>query len=424
MKEKAITILIIACAILAPLLIITDANDVKYNILKYIVLLAIGAILIIILSTNYKVVITDKKDILIFVFLCLVIISTIFSSDITISMIGERNRYEGLLMFLVYVVIYISTKKHFEIKKINIFLNIMFYVSILIGVFGILQRNINCKELYPLFNKGICSTFGNSNFFGSFISIALPISMAFYIIYGFKRGFVLSIIMFFNMISSGTRSAWVAFAVVGLIGITFLIKKRNKHYFKRAIILILIFIIIFIYLFSGLNLLGIANTAITKNKINQIEEDFEKLLELGFSNTMGSGRIEIWKMTFKLIIQNPIIGCGVDNLRKGLFEDCTNEFIDYAIRTSTAVDKAHNEYLHIAATIGIPALIIYLVFISLILLPKLKLWLKDNTSFILSLVIISYLVQAFFNISTIGVAPLFWIILGISDNSSFIKEKK
>ena len=33
--------------------------------------------------------------------------------------------------------------------------------------------------------------------------------------------------------------------------------------------------------------------------------------------------------------------------------------------------------------------------------------------------IIAYLVQAFFNISTIGVAPIFWFLLGLIQNEDF-----
>ena len=80
--------------------------------------------------------------------------------------------------------------------------------------------------------------------------------------------------------------------------------------------------------------------------------------------------------------------------------------------------------MQIAAIIGIPALIIYLGFLALIVLPKMKIMFKDKTSFIIFLIILSYLAQAFFNISTIGVAPLFWMILGLSDNEEFILKIK
>lgn len=106
----------------------------------------------------------------------------------------------------------------------------------------------------------------------------------------------------------------------------------------------------------------------------------------------------------------------------GLLLNCQDEYVEFVNTKHAIIDKAHNEYLHIGATLGIPALICYLVFISLILLPKIKILLNNDTYFIICLVIISYLVQAFFNISTIGVAPVFWMILGLSDNKEFIKE--
>ena len=134
--------------------------------------------------------------------------------------------------------------------------------------------------------------------------------------------------------------------------------------------------------------------------------------------------MEIWKMTIKLIGKHPLFGCGTDNLRNGLAKDCQEDFLAFVKRTKTIPDKAHNEYLQIAATIGIPALIIYLMFVGMILFPKIKDMFKDKTMLIISITIISYLVQAFFNISTIGVAPLFWMALGLSDNENFVNQIK
>ena len=78
--------------------------------------------------------------------------------------------------------------------------------------------------------------------------------------------------------------------------------------------------------------------------------------------------------------------------------------------------------MQIGATMGIPALIIYLGFLSFIVFPKMRIMFKEKKVFIFTTTIICYLAQAFFNISTIGVAPLFWIILGLSDNKKFIEE--
>ncbi|MBO5413601.1 MAG: O-antigen ligase family protein [Clostridia bacterium] len=428
MKQKLITITLTLIAVLAPLLIIPNGDN--YNILKLILLLTTGLALLILLLASYKTLTIDKKDIIILIFLGLVFLSTFLSSNIKTSIIGENNRYEGLLMFITYICIYFSAKKYFKYEKISTFLNIMFYVSIIIGILGIAQKYISYMPLYPIFNKGICSTFGNSNFFGSFISIVLPIASAIFILKGSKKGFILSLIMFFNMISSGTRSAWVAFAVVGILGLIYLIKQRNKEYFKRTVILLICFIIVFIYLFNGFDFIlkkfGITKknniSSTTEIKINQIKNDLKKAKTSGISNEMGSSRIEIWKVTLKLIAKKPVIGCGVDNLKRGLIENCRDEALAYANRTNALIDKAHNEYLQIGATLGIPALICYLIFIALILFPKIKLAINNKIYFIICLSIISYLVQAFFNISTIGVAPLFWMLLGLIDNKDFINK--
>jgi O-antigen ligase len=82
------------------------------------------------------------------------------------------------------------------------------------------------------------------------------------------------------------------------------------------------------------------------------------------------------------------------------------------------VDKAHNEYLQIAVTLGIPALLVYLFFTAHVLLTGLKAASRmkgENQILLFGLlaICIGYLTQAFFNISVITVAPFFWVILGI-----------
>jgi len=214
--------------------------------------------------------------------------------------------------------------------------------------------------------------------------------------------------LFFNLIACGTRSAWVSFVVIAILGIIYLIKNKAKEQFKRLMLLSVSFIIIFVYLING-------GSDFVNKKINSIKNDTQVLVSDGVKDDLGSYRIIIWKFTFKLIKEVPILGCGTDNLKLGMFKYLEDDYLSFALKMKASVDKAHNEYLHIAATIGIPALIIYLSFIFLVLKPRIKKMFIDQISLLFSLVIISYLCQAFFNISTIGVAPLFWMILGLSD---------
>ena len=126
-------------------------------------------------------------------------------------------------------------------------------------------------------------------------------------------------------------------------------------------------------------------------------------------------------MCIKLIKQKPWFGCGTDNLLEGLHTYCPDEINNFIKDRLADVDKAHNEYIHICATNGIPAVIVYLTFLSLIVFPKMRKMFKDEKVFVLTIAIICYLAQAFFNISTLGVAPLFWAILGLSDNKDVLQ---
>ena len=82
------------------------------------------------------------------------------------------------------------------------------------------------------------------------------------------------------------------------------------------------------------------------------------------------------------------------------------------------VDKAHNEYLQIAVTIGIPALLVYLLLLFSVYRKAFQA-LNEATKqqkyilFTLLAVITGYLVQANFNISVVSVAPILWMFLGI-----------
>lgn len=103
-------------------------------------------------------------------------------------------------------------------------------------------------------------------------------------------------------------------------------------------------------------------------------------------------------------------------------QNLTEESFEFIKAHNDIPDKAHNEYLQIAVTLGIPALIAYLIFLGMIIIPNLKYIFKQKYIFILLSIIGSYLVQAFFNISTIGIAPIFWLTLGIIDNRNIIEN--
>lgn len=426
MKTKDINNIIIGILsivlFLAPLLVFPRVLIYDYNIPKVIVLYTCGIALFIILFVKRKEIKYDKKDILILVFLILAEISLIFSIDKTKSLFGETGRHEGFLMIMTYVLVYYFAKYYF--REYRYFYKILFGIAIGISILSILQF----YDVVPLqkalglqYRKYWTSgTFGNPNFLGSYITIFLPIFMCLFVLKGKKRYLAISSVVFLSMLCTLTRSSWVAFIVYSIIGIIYVVYKKEKTLIKNSIILFIAFIVIF-----GIGDILSNGRIIGKNRVmyGEIKSAVEDgIINGGIKNSMGSGRIEIWKVTLNVIKNHPIKGCGIDALKNAIQKEQLEYFMDRIIRTNTYIDKAHNEYLQIAATMGIPALIVYLLFIILVIKENMKNIFKDKIIFILSLSILGYLVQAFFNISTIGIAPIFWILLGLIQNEEFKKE--
>lgn len=420
MKQKLITIVLSLIVTLMPLLVKPNPD---YALLKFWVLILGGIALLILLLASYRELKIDKRDIILFVFLTLIFISALFSSNIFVSILGSTRFHAGFVTFIFFVCIYLAAKKFFHYEKIEEFLNILFYSSLFIGIFGILQNYISIPALSPLFDAGVCSTFGNSNYFGTYISLILPASIVLFILKESKKGFILSSVLFFNLLSSGTRSAWVSFGVIAILGIIYLVKQKNKVYFKRFGILSICFIAIYLLLTF------LPMGAIVHSKSQSLKSDLDITLGVllhkdGASSekflSTGSGRMDIWRICLNLVGKKPLFGCGPDNLRFGIVQNFFWDAFHYASQHSgSIINNAHNEYLHIAATMGIPALIVYLLFLGSILRGKLKYMFQDKVTFTLCLVIIGYLTQALFINYTLGIAPLFWMILGLADNPQF-----
>ncbi len=428
MKNKIVTIVLSVILFIVPALIAPQIWC-NYNIPKIIVLLICGLILLVITLLRIEELKFDKQDILICAFGILAILSTIFSKNVTTSFFGEENRYEGILTIITYILIYYNAKYYFKNYKNFLYIGTIIYI--LICIFSIIQFYVGNNIIFsPIFGKGANGTFGNVNFAGSFISIILPAFIIGYILRNRKIYLIGSIAGFSSMVMCITRSSWVAFFIYMLIITIYLIKNKNKKYFKRFIIIAIAFSICFIgiksidknkQIFNKVNATKAEIENLFEANTNGTEEDSSKLLskeeKTKILDKLASGRVGIWKLTSKIIYKTPILGCGVDAIKDGLEKLCPMDNINYILDNNMYIDKAHNEYLQIAATMGIPAIIIYLIFISTIEISCMKKMLKHKVIAIYFIIITSYLTQAFFNISTIGVAPIFWFILGMASRN-------
>ncbi|CDM67716.1 putative membrane protein [Clostridium bornimense] len=417
-KEKLVNTLIYLLLWMLPFFIVTKESGKGIEFGKGIFLIVISIISLTIIVKEKKI----KMDLIskiALIYLALVSISTVFSMDIKQSIVGAHGRYEGLIMISVYVVLFFAAKNYFSIDKkaLNMTLALVTILAILslIQFYGFDpiwgQKSYFGKELTEGIKKGLSdeilfpkylATIGNRNFVSTYFSIFLPVTIGGYIFYKNKYCFIASLFIYGALLCTLTRSGYVGFIFAGIILLTLLIKEKNKEHFKRLAMLALAFIMIF-------GFINFTSKGAVANRLGLLGKDVTS-----FSEKSGSSRIGIWKLVIKVIEEKPILGTGPDTIDKALPAICGDDYKELGF----IVDKAHNEFLQIAATMGIPTLIIYLIFLLLILKNIIKNIRQDQYK-ILLLVFVAFITQSFFNISIISVASVVWIFFGVMSKEKF-----
>lgn len=460
---KSLKVLILVIDSIVPLVVIPYGYDYFYypKIIIIYILLAVSIFiaLISVLLGNLKLK-ACSNTFLLMMFLFFVFLSFAFSPYKAQALWGRPARFEGLITYISYFLIYYLSYLCFEDDKdITMLLKFSFSSACIIAFIGILQyaglNPIPRDNIRKAWHNTAFSTLGNPNFLGSYLSLIFPATLTFYIsgeyevqctefsaakktVYGILL-LAANILLFTALLVTNTRSAWVGvllslllISILQLIKI--LLKSRNRrnyinikpHRFypqrlAKALCAMALSLIILNSLSNGYVISRFKSIIIDYKTITSIND--KSALE---KSSIGSERIFIWTRSMDYVFKRPLFGFGPDTFDK-VFKMTPEEALHHFGSTNIYVDKAHNEYLQILITLGFPALILYLLFLFEIVFKSVRKLVnnKDNmlTCILLS-GILSYIIQAFFNISVVSVAPLYWSFLGVLENSSAGTKKQ
>lgn len=427
-KQLKIEVLIVKTSIILHFvaalvsLIFFDYTALLVSITLHLIALIMLTYLFLSIASDPKWIISHiyLHHILLGLFALFTIISTFLSINSHTSLYGFFKRDEGLITFFSYYMIFLYVSLLIAPIKINHLINFFLIIAIPHGIYGILQRfTPTLPGIVSKFGLRIAGLSGNPNFFGSYVVLISSILMVGVILSPSKKQRQIFFMgaMFYTLLAiySGTRSAWVAilfsFLLIGVFSL-FLYKKHYELVIQLSLRVLL----------NRWIVLGIANLVlflivdyfeghIYLARWLRLSDDLQVLLASGqLSDQFGASRGYIWKVVWQQLPDYWLHGCGVDAL--GLLD------LRLPGEKKLLIDTAHNEFLHIAITQGIPAFIAYVGFIISVLYTGLK-NLREKTGKIgwyhiaLIVAFCSYLVQSFFNISTLTVAPFYWMIAGL-----------
>lgn len=373
----------------------------------YIFLMFINIIAIIVHLIKNKYQKNGAHICILFIF-GLALISTLFARVQRVALLGFQDRYEGLFSISYYLTLFILSS-FIDKKYKKIIVNCIIFTGIAQTIYALLQvyKVPGIYNGHPGCAQGFIT---NPNFFGTYMVICGCYSIGMFIdeekIWKKIVYSLTSIVLLIGILLSNASSAGVGFIAALIYIIIYCIKKKKITKLIATIAIISVSIIITTNLGKTDLLNDLSKTAKEATEVAKGNADDE----------FGSGRMFIWKNTLPIVPKYLLHGAGIDNFYFAFGEEPLQSETG-----KTVFDKAHNEYLQTLVTQGMFSLISYLGLYAIIVKKGIKHCFEENEVYLI-LPIIGYLIQAFFNISVIEVAPFFYIALGFGSSVTIKKE--
>ncbi len=414
--EKMVSLAIVGITGFVPLILTPFLADRFYSP-KFITIAA--AVFVVILANvteiskrveSIRIKSLNLSIVLLLVYLLLTSFSLFFSVDVLTSITGASYRYDGLSSIILYGLLTIFGATVYRFHKNHA----KFYAAsvLLVAAYGIIQK-FGLDPIKPdwmrenWINRSY-STMGNPNFLGSYLVLALPV-----LIYGYiKSTKRLNIFLpamlaaYFCLLCTNTRGSWLG----GFMGVAaaslLLFLSGNKTYRRKLFEVAAMFTTLtglYFFVSSGF-LLRVLSIFFDLGKTLANDPEAYK---------SGSFRIAIWRAVLALIAERPFTGYGLETMMKVVYES-TNEIVVYnrSLLTNT-IDKAHNEYLHVAFSCGIFTAVAFVAFQISVLRNGLRRYKSNEMIIPLLGSIFGYMIGSLNNISIISVTYIFWIFCGI-----------
>jgi len=354
------------------------------------------AVLFLLQLPSLKIKKVDQKFIFLLIFFLFInLTASIFGLDFPKSFWGNYYRQDGLFTLLHFI--------SFSLIIANIWQADLFHqTGIFIAIGSFLTSFVSLTiHFVPLFQnnfsgwqKPISATFGNPNFLGGYLTVALPFT--FQQIKEAKKTkpfwLVVLILQLITIIFTFSRSAYLV-TVIAFIGWILLQPKLTNYRSPLLIILMIIFVSI--------------GYQITSQYLD---------VKKNYRGFLPENRERIYTKAILAIKKRPILGWGWANF------DYAFDQITWPMKyqDDVYVDKPHSTILEVTVASGFLGLAAFLSIVGHTFKKIKKIRLKSAGFYFLALIL--YLIHSQTNIVSISEELIFWLTVGIS-GKDFFHEK-
>ena len=387
-----------------------------------------------------KDVITSPLHLCIIIFGIVAIITTVMSISPSISFWGSYARRAGLLTLLCGILFFLIISSHINTRRqVYRIVYVVLISSAIVSFIGIVQSYFpGILFGYQPGTRGVYSTMGNPLALSVFLAMIIPFNIMLILKkLGNKKGRK-EIILIFSLILLFGMNFWCLY--LAQYSITILL------YLIPAVVFLLLFglirhkRIVFVSALSASLLLVIVAALILGPILSRIYPDrgYGGVVRY-ITSSEGLGlktlqnRTQYWKGTIEYIIESPevpfsndilsptrtFIGYGLETYIITFQSFFSADMQDFRSRLFVPLDRPHNHYLYMAASMGLLGLMSYLAILAVFIFLAFRSIhrSKSNTNRLLLIAIIAgmsgYITDTFFNPSTISAELVFWLLLGM-----------
>lgn len=318
----------------------------------------------------------NKTDYIYFVWLAVLVLSSILGVHPIDSILGGSYRHQGVLFFLslwlIGKTIGILDKKENQLLIWGLSLSVLLEI---VFVFG--QKLLN----YDLVNGRPLGSLGEPNAVAGFIVLTFPFLMQNLLKLGFsqKVRFPILIIVLLALIVCGSRLALIIYIFEVIY---FLFQEQDKVLKYSFLVGIVLASFLSVYRNYQIRPVGFYKTQDYVNGLIQFQD-----------------RFYYWQLAFEKVKERPFLGYGAES-GETIFDQA---FAEKQIPLSNLmVDRAHNVFLDVALWSGITGLIFFVVWLFI----QLK-WLIKRKYSLQIIVLAAFLIYSFFQ----PLSVVHWLML-------------
>lgn len=330
-------------------------------------------------------------------FLILSIVSTVFSVDLINSIIGYYRQAHSLTVVALWVILIFLLGLVNSRNKILALMNMLVVSGILIASIGVFHffglgiyvaDTINARPITP-------GLIGNQNFSAillvGILPMILPLLKRTQTFYGKVYYLAAGLVMITSLAIFASRGAILGLGVSLLFAMALVLTRKNTWIIKSAVAGMLGALVL-------MGLLFYSSTRIT---------DVRSTILL--SDISAQSRITAWLSSLDIIGSSPWLGLGLGNFVYGY----RSLGID-TVYMGQQFDDAHNLYLQLGATVGVPATLLFCILLLIGLYSSYSAYLRSDSELdsLTGLAIFMGLVSVLICISFTPLDLSSWILLG------------